>query len=58
MNKREAKRFACAAAARILEHSSEGFGLWTSDGLSDADCERVEEEVAELVEELERRGDK
>jgi hypothetical protein len=59
MNRREAKRMACALSADLLhaDGRQDGWLLERLSRLKDADRRRVLEAVRELVEELTRLGE-
>ena len=55
MNKRETKRKVCLEASLVLENSiTAGWEFW--DGMTEADADRYEQALWDLIEELRRRG--
>lgn len=59
MDKRTAKRDACWLAATLVRSTMEvGWDLSDGHGYTDAEVVKVELALADLVEELERRGHK
>lgn len=58
MNKREAKRFACDHAARVISSAvGEGWIPVPSEDTTDADEARIAAALDEIVDELQRRGE-